>query len=129
MNAVIKIGAPLLLALGLVSTPAMAWHRGHAAWRPYHAPRHVVYYAPPRAYYAPPRVVYRAGYYPAPRPIWVRGARYYGPGYGPTYVVNDWGGYGLAPPPYGYYWRRDGVGNFLLVAATTGIITDLILHH
>ena len=170
MNAAIKFGAPLLMALGLVSAPAMArdgWHGGSHGRGGHGAPAHdngrhggpapgwhdngrgqAYRPAPPPAYrgnvgyryrapayrsgyrYAPPpRYVVHRGYYPGPRPIWVRGARYYGGGYGPTYVVNDWGGYGLAPPPYGYYWRRDDLGNFLLVAAATGIITDLILHH
>lgn len=179
MNAAIKFGAPLLMALGLVSAPAMArdgWHggshgHGHSsaparngnAWQGrsaaapqswqgnrgyrsapvyqgdrgyrYSQPSYRSSYAPAyrsgyRGYrYSAPRYVVRGGYYPAPRPLWVRGNRYYGGGYGPTYVVNDWGGYGLGAPPYGYYWRRDDLGNFLLVAAATGIITDLILNH
>ena len=77
-------------------------------------------------YYRPaPRVVYR----PAPAPYWRRGGHYYGRGYAPTYVVNDWGNYGLYAPPSGYYWRRSDAGDFLLVAITTGIITNLILNH
>jgi Ni/Co efflux regulator RcnB len=60
---------------------------------------------------------------------WARGGRYYGNGYGPTYVVSDYYGYGLRAPPRGYYWRRSDLGDFLLVAATTGVIADLILHH
>lgn len=92
-----------------------------------------------REYRPAPRVVYRPAprYYYAPRPVvvhrgpppWARGARYYSTGYGPTYVVNDWYGYGLRQPPRGYYWRRSDAGDFLLVAVATGIITDLILHH
>lgn len=79
-----------------------------------------------RSYYRPsPRVVYRS----APRHDWRRGGRYYGPGYGQTYVVNDYYGYGLRQPPHGYYWRRSDIGDFLLVAAATGIIADLVLHH
>ncbi|MEP6908775.1 MAG: RcnB family protein, partial [Pseudoxanthomonas sp.] len=31
--------------------------------------------------------------------------------------------------PRGYYWRRSEVGDYLLVAAATGIIADLILRH
>ncbi len=85
-----------------------------------------------------PRVVYRpAPYYYRPGPVivrrgpppWARGVRYYGPGYGPTYVVEDWYGYGLRRPPPGYYWRRSDAGDFLLVAVATGIIADLILSH
>jgi Ni/Co efflux regulator RcnB len=64
-----------------------------------------------------------------PASYWTRGGYYYGPGYAPTYVVNDWGYYGLNQPPYGYYWRRSDAGDFLLVALATGIITDMILNH
>ena len=87
------------------------------------------YYRP-----APPRVVYRPVYRPAYHPgygppRWARGGRYYDDGYGPTYVIRDYRGYGLRPPPRGYYWRRSDAGDFLLVAVATGIITDLILNH
>ncbi|WP_240126966.1 RcnB family protein [Thermomonas alba] len=134
------VSAPLLLAL--LSGPAAAFgghdhdrddrgekHEHHAHDRGWHhgPPRRVevihereVIYRP-----APPRVVYR----PVPPPRWVRGGYYYGPGYGPTYVVEDWRYYQLPPPPRGYYWRRSDAGDFLLVAAATGIIADLILHH
>ena len=70
---------------------------------------------------------YRTGYY-APPPRWVRGGRIYGPGYGPTYVVSDYRGYGLRYPPHGYGWRRDDHGHFLLVALATGVIADLVFH-
>ena len=86
---------------------------------------------PPRVvHYRPaPRVVYRPVYRPAPRPYWVRGGHYYGSGHAPTYVVNDWGHYGLRTPPHGYYWRRSDTGDFLLVALATGIIADIVLNH
>lgn len=83
-----------------------------------------------RYYRSAPRVVYRPVYRPvhvAPR--WVRGGRYYDRGYGPTYAVNDYYGYGLRAPPRGYYWRRSDAGDFLLVALATGIIADLVLGH
>lgn len=88
------------------------------------------YYRP-----APPRVVYRPVYrqayghpgYGPPR--WARGGRYYDAGYGPTYVVRDYRGYGLRAPPRGHYWRRSDAGDYLLVAVATGIIADLILRH
>lgn len=93
-------------------------------------------YRDDRYYYrpAPPRVVYRPVYRPAYHPgygppRWARGVRYYDDGYGPTYVIRDYRGYGLRPPPRGYYWRRSDAGDFLLVAVATGIITDLILNH
>ena len=83
--------------------------------------------APPRVVYRP---VYRQAYHPGyGPPRWARGARYYGGGYGPTYVVNDYRGYGLRAPPHGHYWRRSDAGDYLLVAVATGIITDLILRH
>jgi Ni/Co efflux regulator RcnB len=88
--------------------------------------------------YVAPRPVYRHDYRPSYRhsyrpvvyahPRWARGARYYGPGYGPTYVVSDYGYYGLRHPPRGYGWRRDDRGDFLLVALATGIIADLVIH-
>jgi len=75
------------------------------------------------------RPSYRQAYRPVYRPQrWARGARYYGPGYGPTYIVGDYGYYGLRHPPYGYGWRRDDRGDFLLVALATGIIADLVIH-
>ncbi|MFZ2751961.1 MAG: RcnB family protein [Lysobacteraceae bacterium] len=80
----------------------------------YVAPR----YAPPR--YVPPR--YEA------YPRWSRGARYNTRGYAPTYVVNDYYGYGLRQPPRGYHWRRDDRGDFLLVAIATGIIAEVLFH-
>ena len=87
--------------------------------------------------HAPPRVVYRDRVRYVQRPVvvhrgptrWARGHRYYGPGYGRTYVVNDYYNYGLRRPPSGYYWRRSDTGDYLLVALATGIIADLILHH
>ncbi len=75
-------------------------------------------YAPPR--YVPPR--YEA------YPRWSRGARYNTRGYAPTYVVNDYYGYGLRQPPRGYHWRRDDRGDFLLVAIATGIIAEVLFH-
>ncbi len=84
-------------------------------------------------YYRPaPRVVYRPVYQPAYHrgygpPPWARGGRYYDDGYGPTYVVRDYRGYGLRSPPRGYYWRRSDAGDFLLVAVATGTITFFIL--
>lgn len=48
---------------------------------------------------------------------------------GRTYVVNDWRSDHLREPPHGYHWVRSDNGDFLLVAITTGVIMDLILHH
>jgi Ni/Co efflux regulator RcnB len=118
-------------------------HRGRhdrdrrAAVRHYRAPPRHRYHAPHHRHLPPPRYVvrhhapvYRRApvYYAPPPPRWSRGVRYNHYGYGPTYVVHDYRYYGLRPPPRGHYWRRSDVGDFLLVAAATGIIADLILH-
>jgi len=102
---------------------------GYGNNRDYRRDRDDRYYRP-----APPRVVYRPVYRPAYHsgygpPRWARGVRYYDHGYGPTYVVRDYHGYGLRAPPRGHYWRRSDAGDYLLVAVATGIITDLILRH
>lgn len=44
----------------------------------------------------------------------------------PRYYVQDWRAYRLAPPPHGYRWVRPPDGRFLLVAATTGLIADIL---
>lgn len=49
--------------------------------------------------------------------------------YRTRYVVTDWRRDRLREPPRGYDWVRSDNGDFLLVAITTGIITDLILNH
>ena len=150
MSAPLKLSA-LLLALAVFALPASAagrdhdrGHRGHDRHGHYERGhdrrddrrhrRHdrrdhriVVRHAP--------RVIYRDRYVPRPvvvhrgPPRWARGHRYYGPGYGRTYVVNDYYNYGLRRPPSGYYWRRSDAGDYLLVAIATGIIADLILSH
>lgn len=42
------------------------------------------------------------------------------------YVVDDWRGYGLRQPPRGYQWVGVG-GDYLLVAAASGIIAQIVL--
>ena len=44
----------------------------------------------------------------------------------PRYYVRDWDAYRLAPPPRGYMWVRPPDGRFLLVAATTGLIAEIL---
>ncbi|MBC8727723.1 RcnB family protein [Paraburkholderia sp. UCT2] len=42
-----------------------------------------------------------------------------------NYVVDDWRGHGLQPPPRGYHWV--GVnGDYVLAAIATGIIADVL---
>ena len=45
------------------------------------------------------------------------------------YVVSDWHSEHLREPPRGYHWVRSDNGDFLLVAISTGVITDLMLSH
>ena len=44
------------------------------------------------------------------------------------YVVEDWRAYHLAPPPRDHQWVRSDTGEFLLVAAATGLITDIVIN-
>ncbi len=89
-----------------------------------HGRDRVVYVAP--RYAPPPRVVYRNGPPQHAYPRWSRGARYDTRGYAPTYVVQDYGHYGLRQPPRGHHWRRDDRGDFILVAVATGLIASVI---
>jgi len=47
----------------------------------------------------------------------------------PRYYVPDYRVYHLAPPPPGERWIRYPDGRFILIAAATGVITDILLHH
>jgi Ni/Co efflux regulator RcnB len=146
MKTLMKTVVSSLLLLGIAAAPAMADdhgrghdrsndRKGYSSQRDYRSnnngyrndyryARPQAYYVQPRPYYYAPRVVMQR-----PVPYWVRGGHYYGQNYAPTYIVNDWGYYGLNQPPPGYYWRRSDAGDFLLVALATGIIADLILNH
>ena len=44
------------------------------------------------------------------------------------YVVNDWNNRGLRAPPRGYQWVRENnnSGDYLLVAAATGLIASIL---
>ena len=44
------------------------------------------------------------------------------------YVVNDWNKRGLRAPPRGYRWVRESnnSGDYLLVAAATGLIASIL---
>jgi Ni/Co efflux regulator RcnB len=43
------------------------------------------------------------------------------------YVVNDWRGHHLSAPPRGYQWVQTG-GDYVLVAAATGLIASILLN-
>jgi len=47
----------------------------------------------------------------------------------PRYYVPDYRVYHLAPPPPGERWIRYPDGRFILIAAATGVITDILLNH
>ena len=91
---------------------ADSW-RGRPEWSAYHGARPGYWYAP------------GYGYRPVGRTAWRRG------GYVPTtyrsYYVQDWGYYGLRAPPPGYRWIYAD-GNFVLMAAATGLIADVLLN-
>lgn len=44
-----------------------------------------------------------------------------------NYVVNDWRGHRLSPPPRGYHWVQAG-GDYVLVAIATGVILQILLN-
>jgi Ni/Co efflux regulator RcnB len=91
---------------------ADSW-RARPEWRDFRGPRPGYWYAP------------GWGYRPISHFGWRRGA-YVSPAYR-GYYVQDWGYYGLRPPPYGYRWIYAD-GNFVLMAAATGLIADLVVH-
>jgi Ni/Co efflux regulator RcnB len=90
--------------------------RGRAEWRGFNGARAGYWFAPGYGYQR---------FNPAWRSSWRRG------GYVPApyrhYYVQDWGYYGLRPPPPGYRWVYAD-GNFVLMAAATGLIADVILN-
>jgi Ni/Co efflux regulator RcnB len=90
--------------------------RDRAEWRGFRGARQGYWYAPGYGYQ---RVN------PAWRRVWRRGA--YVPAPYRHYYVQDWGYYGLRPPPPGYRWVYAD-GNFVLMALTTGLIADVILN-
>lgn len=63
----------------------------------------------------------------AGHPHWSRGDRLYRQYWGPNYYVTDWRTHHLRRPPHGYRWVEVD-GDYLLVAITTGIILDVMLH-
>lgn len=91
---------------------ADSW-RGRAEWRDFRGPRPGFWYAP------------GWGYRPISHFGWRRGA--YVPAAYRGFYVQDWGYYGLRPPPPGYRWIYAD-GNFVLMAAATGLIADLVMN-
>jgi Ni/Co efflux regulator RcnB len=90
---------------------AETWH-DRAEWRDFRGPRRGFWFAP------------GYGYRPVSHFGWRRGA--YVPAAYRGFYVQDWGYYGLRPPPPGYRWIYAD-GNFVLMAAATGLIADLVM--
>ena len=91
---------------------AESW-QGRAEWRDFHGVRPGFWFAPGYGYRPVSHFGWRRGTYV---PVGYRG-----------YYVQDWGYYGLRPPPPGYRWIYAD-GNFVLMAAATGLIADLVIH-
>ena len=92
-------------------------------YRPAYPPRPVVVHPRPVI-----RPAYGYGYGPRLPPPWAVGRSYRSYGYGNVYDVpyGDYGRYDLYAPGYGRRWVRDDAGNFLLIAAATGVIASIL---
>jgi Ni/Co efflux regulator RcnB len=88
--------------------------RGRNEWRDYRGARSGYWYAPGYGYH---RVN------PRYSNNWRRGG-YVPPAYR-GYYVQDYGYYGLRPPPRGYRWVYAD-NNFALMALTTGLIAEIV---
>lgn len=90
--------------------------RHRQEWRAYRGARQGYWYAPGYGYYRD---------HPSWHSAWRRG------GYVPRpyrrLYVQDWGYYGLRPPPPGHRWVYVD-GNFVLMAVATGLIVDVIIN-
>ena len=62
-----------------------------------------------------------------PRHDWYPGTRLPPEYRSRRYVVEDWRGHRLSPPPSGYHWVQAG-GDYVLVAIATGVIAQLLLN-
>ncbi|MET4576691.1 RcnB family protein [Ottowia thiooxydans] len=139
-----------LLALCMVSAPVMAQpgrgdgrDHGRDGRNPGHQQGGPDRRGPPPSYNHRPGPPPHAGpHRPAPRPPgWVNRPGYNHPEYRRfnrgdrlppefrqrQYVVNDWRGHGLRPPPRGYYWVQNG-SDYLLAAIATGIISAVVIN-
>ena len=92
---------------------AESW-RGRNEWRDYRGVRSGYWYAPGYGYQ---RVN------PHYRAYWRKGG--YVPAAYRGYYVQDYGYYGLRPPPRGYRWVYAD-NNFALMALTTGLIAEIV---
>ncbi|WP_199099067.1 RcnB family protein [Dyella sp. ASV21] len=127
MNTLTRVLATLALIAGSGATLADPWHdhdRGHDRDGHYERDRGQDrgdgYRDRDRHEYWQRRYYSDRSYYG--RPHWQRGYRYDGP----MYIVNDYRGYRLAPPPYGYRWVRSD-NNYLLVSIGDNVILDMVI--
>lgn len=58
---------------------------------------------------------------------WAKGERVPFPYRGPQYVVDNWRGHRLAPPPRGYHWINVGA-DYFLIGVATGVVLQAILN-
>ncbi len=112
-----KLASALAVAVLIAGIPAMAQHRD--------APGPQANHGGPQAGHGPKRPQFREltqsrGH------KWHKGQRL--AANDRRYVVNDWNQRGLRAPPRGYQWVRENnnSGDFLLVAAATGIISSIL---
>ncbi|MEG0224924.1 MAG: RcnB family protein [Comamonas sp.] len=88
-------------------------HQHQPAAKPGHGPGHVQAGGPHRGA-GPDRNLHRGGKLP--------------PSYrSKHYIVDDWRGHGLQRPGRGQHWVQVG-SDYLLVAAATGLIAQIVLH-
>lgn len=58
---------------------------------------------------------------------WSKGDRVPYPYRGPQYVVDNWRGHRLSPPPRGYHWINVGA-DYFLIGVATGVVLQAILN-
>ena len=120
----------MIAALLGASIPAFAQphdNQRHNDWSAHGPQRHDMRPPPGHGHGPMPHEAYsdRPGG-PMPHADWRQGDRLPSEYRGHSYVVDDWRGHGLRPPPRGYHWV--GVnGDYVLAAIATGIIADVLL--
>ncbi|MGF6471683.1 RcnB family protein [Paraburkholderia youngii] len=125
-----KLLAQLMIAALLgASIPAFAQphdNQHHSDWSAPGPKQHDMRPPPVHGHGPMPQEAYRGrpgG--PMPHADWRQGDRLPSEYRNHNYVVDDWRGHGLRPPPHGYHWV--GVnGDYVLAAIATGIIADVL---
>lgn len=91
--------------------------RGHHSYKPHQQPSYSNH--KPRRAHRPPQHHARNYHRGEQLPHQYRGNQYH---------VNDWQRHNLQRPPRGYHWVQID-GDFLLIAAATGVIASILLAH